>query len=49
MDRKIIEQSAHIRKFAMSFCNIEQPLEVLNEKDQNEKLIFRYRIINNKR
>jgi len=47
MDRKVIEQSAHIRKFAMKFCNIEQPLKVLNEKDQNEKLIFRYRIINN--
>jgi len=45
MDRKIIEQSAHIRKFAMNFCNIEQPLNVLNEKDQYEKLIFRYRII----
>jgi hypothetical protein len=47
MDRKIIEQSAHIRKFAMNFCNIEQPLKVLNEKHEYEKLIFRYRIINN--
>ena len=47
MDRKIIEQSAHIRKFAMNFCNIEQPLKVLNEKHKSEKLLFRYRIINN--
>ncbi|MHA1374297.1 MAG: hypothetical protein ACTSR7_08380, partial [Promethearchaeota archaeon] len=47
MDRKLIEQSAHIRNFAISFCNIEQPLKVLNEKHEHEKLIFRYRIINN--
>jgi superfamily I DNA and/or RNA helicase len=45
MDRLIIKESAHIRKYARNFCNLEENIKIVNERNEKENLIFRYRLI----
>ena len=44
MDRSIIHESAHIRKYAREFCNQEEIIKIVNDR-KKESLIFRYRLI----
>ncbi|MBN1801742.1 MAG: AAA family ATPase [Candidatus Lokiarchaeota archaeon] len=42
-DRKVMEEAAQIRKYAYNYCNTEKKLTIIDDKDQEKEIRFRYR------
>jgi len=42
-DRTIMTQAAQIRRYAFSFCNEEISIDIINEKEEKETIVYRYK------
>ncbi|MHA1104988.1 MAG: hypothetical protein ACTSPN_04610 [Promethearchaeota archaeon] len=42
-ERTIMTLAAHIKKYACSFCDEEMFIDIFNEKEEKEIMVYRYK------